>query len=221
MTVASARQDTPFAALPTLSGLLAPIVYVGTVVAGGASLPGYSHLHDSISSLTESGRVGVFWIQFGFLIYNVLVGTFAIGSLWVYRRERALNAIFGLLLLTATCGLVMWPFPQDPIGTPLTTAGLLHIILAAVESLSTVAVLAICTWQLFSRSERTLGALAASCFVVTTIFGFASAMAVQTASPMMGLYERLTIGSFELWTFALALILLRHPGALAAARPHE
>ncbi len=53
----------------------------------------------------------------------------------------------------------------------------------------------------------TLGGLAAT--------GVWAGVAAVHASPLLGLAERLTIGTFILWMFATAIVLLRDPGQSA------
>lgn len=96
-------------------GVAAPIVYVAAVIVGGASIAGYDHVRDPISSLTEAGRTGVEGIRFLFLTYNLLVAAFGAWALATSPRG-AWRYAFTLLILTAVCGLLMGPFAQDPIG---------------------------------------------------------------------------------------------------------
>lgn len=195
----------------TGAGALAPIVYLATVVAGGAMVPGYDQLRDSISSLTESGRADILGIQSGFLLYNLLVAAFAVQQLRARGRDAGWRATFALLLLTAVCGGLMWPFAQDPVGSTVTVGGSIHLALAAIESLSSIAILTISWWKLRDERPRLLSGIALSCLLITVVFGVCAAFATAMQWPMMGLYERLTIGAFEVWLFALALVALRRP----------
>jgi len=201
------------AQLAALAGIAAPIVYGLTVVIGGASTAGYDPIRDSISSLTEAGRQDIFAIQGGFLLYNCLVGVFAIG-LGALQLQRAWRAVFGLYLLTAACGLLMWPFAQDPPGV-VSASGMLHIALASVESLSSITILAICLWRCLKAGRLPLTLAAGACLVATVAFGAAAAVATGMGLPNMGLFERITIGSFELWTLVLATVEMGHPVLLA------
>lgn len=197
------------------AGVLAPLTYGATVVFGAASIPGYSHLQDSISSLTERGRTGVVAIDVAFILYNCLVGGFSISMLRRDWSDGAWRTVYCLLLLTAICGVLMWAFRQDPVGTPATSSGSVHIVLAAIESISTVVILVIATLRCWSSREPRLAAFVLSLLLCVLIFGAAAAMATTFSWPLMGLYERLTIGSFEVWILATAVRAGRQAWVLA------
>lgn len=211
------RQRRPSGILSIWAGVAAPLVYASTVIAGATAIAGYSHLSDPISALTETGRTGVLWIGAGFLLYNLLVAAFGIWGLRATWRQPRWRAVFFLLLVTAACGLLMWPFPQDPIGLPASSTGIVHVVLAAIESLSSMAILAISIRALWTEGHRRLAAFSGACLALIVPFGFAAALATAGHGQLMGLFERLTIGAFEAWLgiFALSCAL----GLLAADAP--
>ena len=55
-----------------LSGILAPIAYVGAVVVGGLLRPGYSHIAQYVSELIEAGAPNKALLDPLFALYNVL-----------------------------------------------------------------------------------------------------------------------------------------------------
>lgn len=195
-------------------GVAAPIVYVAAVIVGGASIAGYDHVRDPISSLTEAGRTGVEGIRFLFLTYNLLVAAFGAWALATSPRGPWRHA-FTLLILTAVCGLLMGPFAQDPIGAPTTVAGLVHIVLAAIESLSTIVMVALSLYAFRASGWRRLGWFAAICLAVIVPCGLAAAAASAGHWQTMGLFERLTIGAFEAWLAIVALHMALRPASLA------
>jgi hypothetical protein len=67
----------------------------------------------------------------------VLLITFAIG---IYKQWNNRKIKFGalFLIIVGLASILMWPFPADTSGYPVTSKGIIHIILAAIESLSTV-----------------------------------------------------------------------------------
>ena len=213
------KPTSPEWTVGTAAGALAPIVYGVTVIAGAAAISGYSHLDDPISSLTEAGRTDVSWIPYAFLLYNLLVGLFSTVTLARARHDPVWRAVFLLLLLTAACGLLMWPLRQDPIGSPATYSGVLHVVLAAVESLSSIAVVAMSMRQFHARGEAALTAFCAAALAIVIVFGAAAALATANGWPLMGLFERLTIGAFEAWILVIAVALMRRPTLLAQRSP--
>jgi hypothetical membrane protein len=203
-------------------GIAAPLVYLVTVVLGATSIPGYSHIADPISALTETGRTGTLWIELGFLLYNLLLAVFGATALILHRSSRLWAAAFALIILTTICGVLMGPFAQDPIGSPATVTGITHIVLAAITSLATIAILVLSAIGFRLARRRDLTAFAILCLLIVVPFGLAAAMAAANTSPVMGLFERTTIGGFEIWVFVVALVLARNgpfapPAAAAVA----
>ena len=87
LTAAHAAKARPaWPVISALAGVAAPVVYTVTVIAGAASIPEYDHVRDSISSLTRSDRQDDFWIQCGFLLYNLLVVLFSLVPLSAPRK---------------------------------------------------------------------------------------------------------------------------------------
>lgn len=203
-TNAAAAQSKWIAQFAAWCGVAAPLLYVLTVIAGGASVPGYSQIGDPISSLTQAGRSGVDAIASAFTLYNLLVAVFAISGLAGARHSRRWSVIFGLLLFTSLCGLLMGPFAQDPIGSPVTLKGGIHIALAAATSLATVVIIAMSFLAVIGRRHPILMPIIGVCLSLTLPFGLVTAIAVPNSWPTMGLFERLTIGGFELWILAVA-----------------
>lgn len=193
-------------------GVAAPLLYTVTVLAGGAVLPGYDPLVDTISALTASGRHGVKWIEAGFGLYNLLLMAFA-GTGWTLA-DRAWRRVFLTLMVTAGAGLLMWPFAMDMRGAPVTPAGLAHLGLAAVASVSTIVAVSL---SIFAE-QRQWRRLSAYCLVLMALSGLATAGSAALDWPVVGLLERVTIGAFMLW---LGTTAVRYAMAsnLAPARP--
>lgn len=197
-------------------GIAAPLLYVVTVLAGGAVLPGYDPVADPISALTAAGRPGIRWIEAGFGLYNLLLAAFA-GVGWTLAG-RAWRPVFAALMVTAAAGLLMWPFAMDMPGAPVSVHGVVHLGLAAVASISTVlaVLLSAIAWHRAGRRRMTV--FCALCLLVITLSGVAAGTAAAAGWPIVGLVERLTIGSFMLW---LAVTAARFAGMskLAPAGP--
>ena len=116
--------------------------------------PGYSHIGQHVSTLYQSGAPNGTWIAALFAVYNLLVLAFGVG---VFRlvsnrgdvRRRIGRAGGVALVLTAIAGFMDDVFRQDPIGSPATTAGTLHVAFAGVASLLTILAIAlVAAWAL-------------------------------------------------------------------------
>jgi hypothetical protein len=188
-----------------VGGITAAAAYAGSVVLGGLIVPGYSHLANSVSELTSPGAPHRALLGAGFVIYNVAVTAIGAGVLLSSAR-RALTIVAGVLLIA--CGvagvLMIEPFPQDPMGTPVTGAGTVHIALAAISAATLVAaaVLLFFGWRadpVWSRLR--LPSLVAAGLILLT--GGVGAAMISTS--VFGLFERFTQLSFLAWFAAIGI----------------
>lgn len=193
----------------TLAGLLAPICYTAAVVAGGVLTPGYSHVRDPISSLTQTGAPRIPVVAALFTAYNWLLLIFASGLWWDMGRGGRRLAVSGALALIAVglSGVLMYWFTQDPIGTPATVRGIGHFVLAGVEALGTIIGVLLC--GLGFRSVPGLSGLRTYSIVSAAIIFVSGGVgtATLTFNPYFGIFERVTIFTFMIWVFLLSLRL--------------
>lgn len=195
-----------------VGALAASAVYIGTTVIGGAIVPGYSHIEDSVSSLTSPGAPFRAELGVGFALYNAAVVVMAVGLWRTSRPALPIRIATGVLVLGSIAGVLMVePFPQDPMGAPLTVPGVMHLVLAGVAALGLVAaaVLYGVAWRRDPvwRGISTLSIIAGVVVLVTGGVG-----AAFVTSPVFGLLERVTQISFLAWFAVIGVT------ALAAAR---
>jgi hypothetical protein len=199
-----------------IGGLGAVIAYVGTTVLGGAIVPGYSHVSDSVSSLTSPGGAHREVLAVGFAVYNVAVATVGLALPRLASRPRLPLRIAGWLLIA--CGaagvLMLEPFPQYPMGAPITPNGTVHIVLAGVSALTLVVAVTLAgvAW----RTEPIWHRLWVFSIVVAgAILATGGIGAAFITSPYFGLLERSTQASFLSWfgvVGAMALSVYRSTG---------
>jgi hypothetical protein len=203
-------------------GILAPVVYAATVVWGATLVPGYNHMTDFISGLSQSGRTATGAVHWLFLLYNGLVLTFAMTSLRRLARGREWRMTFILLFAVATLGILMAPFPQDPAGDPMTVAGIIHIALAGLASLFSMGAIwfAGLAWQRTKRGED-LALFSFACLAIVFGSGLLAAAAAIGGWSLAGLLERVTIGTFELWLLVTAAAFVRRLLMHGVAIPHS
>jgi len=195
-------------------GLIAPLLYIFTVVLGGALWPGYSHARQPISELTLASAPNLALMDTLFLVYNALLLVFATGISRLAIREKntplKLSGVF--LVICALSGLAMAFFRQDPIGAPATFTGTMHLALAAVASLSTILAIFFGASGLGrmeeTRSLRLFSRLMGLAVVVT---GGLAAAGTNLFPQVFGILERLTIGAFMLWLMIISRRLMRLP----------
>ena len=201
--------DAALAAPLLLMGVAAPVLYAFTVVWGATLFPGYSHLADPISSLTQAGREGTMVLQGLFFTYNVLVVGFGTVGLLLWFGRWPWVWSFAFLIVTALAGLLMGLFPQDPIGTPISAAGWTHIALAALASFGSMG--AIASGAVGYRAGKTpqpLMQFSIVCLVIVFCSGGLAGVGIGAGWPIAGLLERITIGTFELWLLVSATALI-------------
>lgn len=189
------------------SGLAAVGVYVFATVLGGILDPSYSHLRHPVSELTSSHAPDR-WLLGGFYIaYNLILAVFAVGLFLTGRRSMTLKVAFAFMIATAVGGvLLVVPFPQDTLGLPGTTAGVMHIALAAVVSPLTVAIAFLlgfafrkdALWRGASRFSFALG-------LVILATGTLAGVTAVNDGDFLGLFQRFTIGAFLVWVLGLAV----------------
>jgi hypothetical membrane protein len=202
------------------SGVLAPLLYAGNVAWGGTLFPGYSHIADAISSLTESGRPGTREIALLFGLYNALVVVFGLAGLALTYKDRFWAGCFGLLLATGTLGWLMWPFAMDPVGAPASVPGIIHIILAALASLATMGAILLSALAWRKRPDGGgPSAFSAACLVIVFCSGIPAGFAAANNWPTMGLFERITIGTFLVWMLVTASCFLRGGDTRSKPKP--
>lgn len=135
--------------------MLAPVVYVVAVLIGGILRPRYSQISRFVSELLEAGAPNKALLNPLFALYNLFTIAFGIG---LYRRVQSrseprgrVSGSLGALVLVAEglSGLLTVFFPQYPRGTPVTSVGIIHIVLAGLIS-AEIALAA----GFFSRSLR-------------------------------------------------------------------
>jgi len=187
----------------------APPVYLAGVIAGGELVMGYDHLRDAISSLTESGRVGIEAVAAVFILYDLLVLAFADAA---SRFDRENLRAYVLLGVTAVGGLLMFIVPMDPVGRPMSPGGMVHVLLAVILSLSTMGAIAVVGLGAFRRRQRGRALFSGFGLIVVAVSGAAAGLGAAAGWPLMGILERLTIGGFEVWLLVQALTLVRLNG---------
>lgn len=193
-----------------LCGILAPVVYVLTVFIGGVVTPGYSHISQYVSELIQTGAPQKGILDPLFALYNILVIFFGVG-LFQYVREmhnerRKLAGTLGALTLVieGLAGFLTLFFPQDPIGSQVTTTGTMHIILASISSLTTMlSMLLLGLWLRTIPALRGIGLYSFVFLTVVFVSGGFAARTIANPSPFNGLIERVTIGGFLLWLLVI------------------
>lgn len=195
-----------------LSGVLAPLAYLAAVVIGGILRPGYSHIAQYVSELIEAGAPNKAILNPLFAIYNILTIAFGIGLFLyirgVFEKRRKMVGTIGACILVAEgiFGFITVFFPQDPIGSPATATGNMHIVLASLSSLTTMlAMLFVGLWFRVIPALRSYGLYSFVSLAIVFVSGGFAASTIAHPGPVNGLIERVTIFGFIQWLFVIAL----------------
>ena len=183
-----------------LCGLVAALLYVAVVVAGGIMRPGYDHLSMAVSELIAAGAPQKSLLDALFIVYNGLLIVFAWAAGMSIRGDGKGTAVAGAALLAAVglLGLLMTLFfPMDPRGSAATITGTMHLAFAGALSLCTVLSILFLTLGARDHDAFWVYSLVSCALVVLT--GAFAAVTAALASPVLGLAERLTIFFFLQW----------------------
>ncbi len=192
--------------VPALVGIVGPIVVIVGDLAASLSIPGYSPIRDTVSSLALTS---IGWLQsICFLAMGLLLEIFVAGLFFNIRRARGFYA--GIVLL-ALCGFVLMliaTFHMDAPGGPRTTDGTIHAIASyGLGLLFPIAVLS------FSPSLKSTPHWK-NIFVYTLIagvlaFGLIIGAFFTELRSWFGLYERIIILNALVWVEVVAVHFLR------------
>ena len=191
--------------VPAIVGIVGPIVVIVGDLAASLSIPGYSLVHDSVSSLALTS---IGWLQsICFLAMGLLLEIFVAGLFFNIRRARAFYA--GIVLL-ALCGFVLMliaTFHMGHAGAP-PIDGTIHTITSlGLGLLFPVAIL--CLAPSFKSTPNWknvfIYTLVAGMLALALIFGVLFA----EQRGWFGFYERIIILNALVWVEVAAVHFLR------------
>lgn len=195
-------------------GILASILYVAINIVVPWQWKGYSHASRVISELSAVGApTRTLWAIL-VMPYTFLMLAFAWGVLQVAGENRRLR-IAGILLIASNVLGFLWPFAPMHLRETLAAGGqtfsdTAHIALGAATEILFLLALGFTAGALGKKfrlySLVTFALLFA--FGVLT-FLEAPGLARNEPTPLIGVWERINIGLFLIWTTALAIVLLR------------
>ena len=191
-------------------GVVAPILYVITAITGAALRSDYSHIVNAISELISNGAPNKAILDVIFNIYNALLLAFAVGGYFVLKNASRLCRIaMGIFIAIQILSFSWGFFPMDPMGTTATLAGTMHNILGGIVALATILMPLLMGFGL-RRMDGFQNYPVYSFITSAIIFasGLTGVILAGQGIQLFGLFERITIGSYEVWIFVTALKLL-------------
>jgi Protein of unknown function (DUF998) len=192
-------------------GIVAPVLYVITAIVGAAIRPDYSHIVNAISELISNGAPNKAILDIVFNIYNALLLAFAIGGYIVLKNAPRLCRIAMAIFIAIQILSFSWGFfPMDPMGAAPTFAGSMHNVFGGVVAFTTI--LMPVFMGLGLRRSNAFQSYAVYAFITSSIIfvsGLTGVILAGQGFPVFGLFERITIGSYEVWIFVTALEVLK------------
>lgn len=191
--------------VPAIVGIVGPIVMIVGDLSASSSIPGYSPVRDTVSSLALTS---IGWVQsICFLAMALLLEIFVAGLFFNIRRARGFYA--GIVLL-ALCGFVLMliaTFHMNHAGAP-PVDGIIHTIASyGLGLLFPIAILSLAPSLKSTPNWKSI-------FVYTVIAGILAlgliigAFFVELTS-WFGLYERIIILNALVWVEVAAIHFLR------------
>jgi hypothetical protein len=185
-------------------GALAPVVYLIAVLVGGYLWQDYSHVRDTVSTLTSAGAPNQEVMVPLLAIYNIFVIALAAG-LYLGVEGKKPRITSALIATAGIAGLVLFAFPQDyPQGPPVTFTGTMHVAVAGIIALVSLLAIAALFFELrHVKGWTTIAKISIILLPIAVVLGGFGAASITTA--YAGLAERLSIGTILVWLEVVAL----------------
>lgn len=192
--------------VPAMVGIVGPIVVIVGDLVASLSMPGYSPVRDTVSSLALT-RIG--WLQsICFLAMGLLLEIFVAGLFFNIRRGRGFLA--GIVLL-ALCGFVLMliaAFHMDAPGALRTIDGTIHAIASyGLGLLFPIAILLLAPSFRSTPNWKNIFIYTLAAGILAFVLIIGAFFTEQTG--WFGLYERIIIGNALVWVEVVAVHLLR------------
>ena len=202
-------------------GILSSLLYVAINILGAMRFEGYSSISQTVSELSAIGAPSrPLWLALA-IPYDMLVIAFGLGVLISAGGKRALRVVGGLLAAYGVTGLPWMLFaPMHLRGEALTLTDTMHIVFAMVTVLLMMVAI-VCGATALGKRFRFFSI---ATIMLLLVFGALAGLdgpkvAANLPTPLVGVWERISIAVFLLWIVMLATALLRKdngPGSVAS-----
>ena len=188
-------------------GMVSPIVYTVMWILGGILRPDYNHVRDDISSLFAVGAPKKRLFNSFIIASSLLLFVFYLGIHWGINNGQ--GSIIGPALFVASGFLgvlVALFFPLDTGGEIITFRGKMHLVLVMASGILTIVGMialwlqleSVEAWSLFANYSLISAIVSIVLMVISGIF---------IKSRFRGLLERFAVTPFQVFYFALALMV--------------
>ncbi|HEX6891710.1 MAG TPA: DUF998 domain-containing protein [Chryseolinea sp.] len=176
----------------------------------------YSSKTFTISELSAIGApTRSLWVPLG-IVYTLLMIVFGYGVYLSANGKRSL-AVAGIALLINGAFSIYWP-PMHLRGEGVTLTDTLHIVWSAI-TVALMVIVIISGAKAFGKSFRYYSIVT---LIILMVFGMltgleAPGIPTNSPTPMIGIWERISVGVFYLWIVVFSVTLLRTMRTSASA----
>jgi len=197
-------------------GIFGPIVFLLNDIIGSIITDNYSPIINAVSELTQAGSENAILLSSLFIIAALSLMFFGIGISTHYNFHHSKLLFFGgifIMILGIFSALSGSIFPMDPFGGEASFAGNMHIILTGLNIVMVVLAIPMIGIGLNREKQwKSFRLYSISTVFIMVIFGASTSLLLMNEIEMLGLFERITIYSYQLWIFVLAYLLIKeHP----------
>lgn len=193
------------------SGIVAPLLYLASDVVAGLLWEGYSFRDQTISELNAfESPTRPLTIALGLAGYTLLVA-FGVGVWRSAPGNRRLRVVGGALVVFGVLALWAVPFASMHVrGAERSLADTMHLIEGAIAVLLLVLVIGVAATAFGQRYRLYSIATLLVLFAFGAWAGMDGArIAEDLPTPWIGIKERVSVYSYQLWLVVLAITLLR------------
>ena len=200
-----------------LCGALSSLAYVANVVVGGLLTPGYSHVRNAVSELTQAGAPHAVVLGVLYVVSGLLLAAFGVAvSLESYRTSRrVVTGGFLIMVFAVQAVLLGTVFPQDPLGAPSTFPGTMHLVLVGVSVPLIISAILLIGFGLDRTVPRWRHFRLYSIVTVLLMFvggGVLTPISMAGDVELLGIAERITQVAYLTWFTLLSIQAYRLGG---------
>ncbi|MDE3182500.1 MAG: DUF998 domain-containing protein [Bacteroidota bacterium] len=195
-----------------ICGILASLLYIAMNVFMPMLYPGYHVASQTVSELSAVGApTRTLWFELG-ILYTLLVAAFGLGILQSAGENLLLRTLGILMLISGIIGLAWSPMHQREViaagGETFTDTW--HIIMNAITLLLLMLIIGFGAAGL-KKGFRIYSIASMGIFITFGILTSLEAPGITTnmATPMIGVWERINIGTYMIWMIVLAVLLMK------------
>ena len=194
-------------------GILGPITYLLNDIIGGIVTPDDSYIQNTVSDLTKAGTQDTYLLGSILLLISALMGiAFGIGIVSNYQYKHSKLVFLGglfLIIIGISTSLTGTIFPQDPIGGEFTFPGTMHLILVGISAILLFPTLLMIGIGLYRKKQwKSFRLYTFISVIIMFIFGGLSIIVIMNEIALIGLVERISVYTFQMWSVVLASKLI-------------